>query len=65
MSMEGMIVAEVLMSLSVAVAKLTIKQNPICLWWLWRYMRGSRTTKGVLGSCSNPRMLPYWAQLDT
>jgi hypothetical protein len=49
----------------VATAKLTIKQNPICLWWLWRYMRGWRMTKGVLGSCSNPTMHPYWAQLDT
>jgi hypothetical protein len=25
-------------------------------------MRGWSTTKGVLGSCSNPRMRPYWAQ---
>jgi hypothetical protein len=49
----------------VVAAKLTIKQNSICLWWLWWYMRGWRTTKGVLGSCSNPRMHPYWAQLDT
>jgi hypothetical protein len=41
------------------------QQNPICLCWLWRYMTGWRMTKGVLGSCSNPRMCPYWAQLDT
>jgi hypothetical protein len=24
----------------VATAKLSIKQNPIYLWWLWSYMRG-------------------------
>jgi hypothetical protein len=41
------------------------QQNPICLWQLWRYTRGWRMTKGVLGSCSNPRMHPYCAQLDT
>jgi hypothetical protein len=49
----------------VAAVKLTIKQNPICLWQLQRYMRGFRTTKGVLGPCSNPRTRPYWAQLNT
>jgi hypothetical protein len=49
----------------VVAPKFTIKQNSICLWWLWRYMRGWRMIKGVLGLCSNPRMCPYWAQLDT
>jgi hypothetical protein len=39
------------------------QQNPICLWWLWRYMRGWRMIGGVLGSCSNPRTRPYWANL--
>jgi hypothetical protein len=49
----------------VAAAKVTIKQNPICLWRLWRNMTGWRMTKGMLWSCSNPRTRPYWAQLDT
>jgi hypothetical protein len=42
----------------VAAAKLTIKQNPICLWWLWRYMREWRTTKGVLGRAPTLRCAP-------
>jgi hypothetical protein len=33
----------------VAAAKLTIKQNRICLWQLWRYIRGWGRTKGCWG----------------
>jgi hypothetical protein len=41
------------------------QQNPIYLWWLWRYMIGWRMIRRVLGSCSNPRMSTYWAQLNS
>jgi hypothetical protein len=42
----------------VAAAKLTIKQKPIYLTQLWRYMRGWRTTRGVLGLLSNSGTCP-------
>jgi hypothetical protein len=49
----------------VAIAKLSTKQNPICLWWLWRHMRGYRATRTWWRSSLNPRMCPCWAPLDT
>ena len=38
----------------VAEAKLTTKQNPICLWRLGRYMRGGEDDQDVVGVVLQP-----------
>jgi hypothetical protein len=49
----------------VAMAKLTTKQNPIYLWWLWGIWEGRGTTRTWWGSCSNPRTRPHGLRHDT
>ena len=38
----------------VAMAKLTIKQNPICLWRLWRYIRDEGHDQDLVGVVLQP-----------
>jgi hypothetical protein len=42
----------------VAWAKLSTKQNSICLWWLWGIWEDRSTTRTWWGLCSNPRTCP-------